>query len=68
MKKIIGSGKKMVRKTKIYSVDWLRDGFCYRTTRGCKWEDVLECKKVARLLGEKIRYEHYDTRIDEYYC
>ena len=52
MKKIVRSGKNIVRKTKIYSVDWLRDGFCYRTTIECKWEDVLECKKVARVLGE----------------
>lgn len=54
------------RKTKIYSVDWIRNGFCYRTTMGCTWENVLECKRTAKLLGEKIEYEHYDTKVDEY--
>ena len=53
-------------KTKIYSVDWIRNGFCYRTTMGCEWEDVLECKRQAKLMGEKIEYEHYDTKVDEY--
>lgn len=54
------------RKTKIYSVDWIRNGFCYRTTMGCTWENVLECKRTAKLLGETIEYEHYDTKVDEY--
>ena len=58
--------KKIVRKTKIYSVDWFYNGFCYRTTMGCKWEDVKECKRVAKLLGEEIKYEHYDTREEVY--
>ena len=58
--------RKIKKKTKIYSVDWIRNGFCYRTTMGCKWEDVLDCKRTAKLLGEKIEYEHYDTIVDEY--
>lgn len=58
--------KKIVRKTKIYSVDWIHNGFCYRTTMGCTWEDVKDCKRTAKLLGEKIEYEHYDTREDVY--
>ena len=49
------------RKAKIYSVDWIRNGFCYRTTMGCTWQDVLECKRTAKLLGETIKYEHYNT-------
>ena len=53
-------------KTKIYSVDWIRDGFCYRTTMGCTWEDVKDCKRTAKLLGETIEYEHYATKIDTY--
>ena len=48
-------------KTKIYSVDWICNGFCYRTTMGCTWEDVKKYKRTAKLLGEKIEYEHYDT-------
>ena len=51
------------RKTKIYSVDWIRNGFCYRTTMGCTWENVKDCRKTAKLLGETIKYEHYDTKI-----
>ena len=58
--------KKKVVKTKIYSVDWIRNGFCYRTTMGCTWEDVKECKRQAKLMGETIKYEHYDTKVDEY--
>lgn len=58
--------KTLIKKTKIYSVDWLRDGFCYRTTMGCTWEDVLECKRTAKALGEKIKYKHYDTKEDVY--
>jgi hypothetical protein len=33
---------------------------------GCTWEDVKDCKRTAKLLGEKIEYEHYDTREDVY--
>lgn len=59
--------RKLIRKTKIYNVDWyLSNGFCYRTTTKCKWADVLQCKKVAAMLGETIKYEHVDTIIDEY--
>ena len=54
------------RKKKIYSVDWIRNGFCYRTTMGCTWEDVKDCKRTAKLLGEIIEYEHYATKIDTY--
>jgi len=53
--------KKIVRKQKIYNVDWIRNGFCYRTTLDCDWEAVKDCKRTAKLLGEKIEYEfdHY---------
>lgn len=53
-------------KTKIYSVDWFRNGFCYRTTMECTWENVLDCKRTAKLLGETIKYEHYKTIINTY--
>lgn len=58
--------RKIVKKTNIYSVDWLHNGFCYRTTMGCTWEDVLDCKRTARLMGEKIEYQKYDVRTDVY--
>lgn len=58
--------RKIVKKTNIYSVDWIHNGFCYRTTMGCTWEDVLNCKRAARLMGEKIEYQKYDVRKDVY--
>ena len=54
------------RKTKIYSVDWYHGDHCYRTTMGSTWENVKDCKRTAKLLGETIKYEHYDTKVDEY--
>ena len=49
-------------KRKIYSVDWYYNGFCYRTTTGCTWEHVLEFKRTAKLLGEKIKYQVIDVK------
>jgi hypothetical protein len=66
LNKMHTSMRKKVIKTKIYSVDWIRNGFCYRTTMGCTWEDVKNCRRTAKLLGETIKYEHYDTKVDEY--
>lgn len=56
----------MKKVVNLYWVDWYKDGFCYRSTSNCKWEDVLKCKKVAKMLGEKITYEKYDTIVYEY--
>lgn len=47
---------KKVIKTKIYTVDCIRNGFCYCTHTGCTWEDVKHLKEIAKLLGEKIEY------------
>ena len=49
------------RKSKRYDVNWIRNGFCYRTTTDCPWGAVLEAKRTAKMLGEKIEYEfsHY---------
>ena len=58
--------KKKTIKTKIYSVDWIRNGFCYRTTTECTWEDVKECKRTAKLLGETIEYQYDYTKTDIY--
>ena len=44
-------------KVKYYTVNWYRNGFCYRTTRGCDMDDVKNCKSTAKLLGEAIKYE-----------
>lgn len=40
-----------------YWVDWYRNGFCYRSTHGVTIEQVREMKKLAKLLGETIKYE-----------
>ena len=59
--------RKIIRKKKIYDVDWIRNGFCYRTTTGCDWETVKECRETAKLIGEKIEatFSHYQTDV---YC
>ena len=54
------------RKTKIYNVDWICNGFCYRTTMGCDWKAVKDCKRIAKLLGEKIEYQFDHYREDVY--
>lgn len=58
--------KKIVKHTKIYNVNWIRNGVCYRTTMGCDWEAVKDCKSTAKLLGEKIEYELDHVRKDVY--
>lgn len=47
---------KKVIKRKIYTVDCIRNGFCYCTHTECTWEDVKRLKEIAKLLGEKIEY------------
>ena len=46
--------KQTLRTT--YWVDWYRDGWCYRSTHGATWEHVKEMKKLAKALGETIKY------------
>lgn len=58
--------RKIVRKQNRYDIDWIRNGFCYRTTLDCPWSAVLEAKRTAKLLGEKIEYTHSDTRENVY--
>ena len=58
--------KKKVKKTKLYTVNWVRNGFCYRTTMGCDWEAVKDCKRIAKLLGETIEYEFDHYKVDVY--
>lgn len=40
-----------------YTVHWYRNGFCYRSTTDCRKDDVENCKRTARLLGETIKTE-----------
>ncbi len=45
-------------RQKIYAVDWYySNGYCYRTTTGCTWEDVKRLRRVAKAIGETIKYE-----------
>lgn len=46
-----------MRKQNLYWVDVYSNGFCYRSVSNCTWEDVKELRKVAKLLGETIKYE-----------
>lgn len=47
---------------KIYAVNWYSNGFCYRTTTKCDWEDVKRFRKIAKCLGETIKYEVTEIR------
>ena len=49
--------RKQTLKT-TYWVDWYTPGgFCYRSTHGVTMEQVREMKKIAKVLGETIKYE-----------
>lgn len=45
-----------MKKNVTYWVDWYCNGFCYRSTHGVTWDEVKEMKKLAKLLGETIKY------------
>lgn len=57
---------KMVRKKKMYFVDWYRNGFCYKTTSNCPYSYVKECRKLARELGEKVEVTYSHTITEDY--
>ena len=67
IKTIKSMARKIVRRKNIYDVDWYRGNWCYRTTTGCYWSDVLECKRAAKLMGERIEYQKTDVKEDVYY-
>ena len=51
-----------VIKEKRYDIDWyLSNGFCYRTTRNLTWKEVLNCRKIAKSLGETIKHSYSHT-------
>lgn len=58
--------RKIVRRKNIYTVDWYRGDWCYRTTTDCDWETVKECRRAAKLMGETIKYEKTDVKEDVY--
>jgi hypothetical protein len=50
--------KRRIVKVKYYTIHWyLSNGHCYRTTTGCKQEDVANARKTAKILGEKLKVE-----------
>lgn len=51
---------------KRYTIHWYRDGFCYRTTHDCPKDYVDDSKRLAKLLGEKIKTELYRVIKHEY--
>lgn len=53
-------------KEKRYTINRLRNGFCYRTTLDCPWSAVLDAKREAKMLGETIEYE-YERTIEHKY-
>lgn len=46
----------MAKRQKIYAVDWYRNGYCYRTTLNCTWDDVKYFKQVAKCTGDTIKH------------
>ena len=43
------------QKVSHYTVDWYRNGFCYRTTVGVPKYKIPEYKEMAKSLGETIK-------------
>ena len=51
----------------IYWVDcYTRGGWNYASHSNCTWEQVLELKRIAKLLGETIKYEKLCTKQYKY--
>ena len=50
-----------VRTEKRYNIDWIKNGFCYRTTTDCPYSYVKKARRLAKALGETIKVEHYRT-------
>ena len=50
----------------LYYIHFYRNGFCYRTTHSAKWEDVLNEKKLAKLLGDTIKHEFQEKVVLEF--
>lgn len=47
----------MARPKKLYYVNWLRNGFCYRTTHSVPREELAKLKRIAKALGETLKIE-----------
>ena len=42
---------------KLYWVHWYRNGFCYRSTHSVPKNELSNCRKMAKMLGEKLVIE-----------
>lgn len=56
---------KKEKKPVTYTVDWLTNGFCYRTTVGVPKDELKNYRATAKLIGDTLRIEkeiyQYDT-------
>ena len=51
------------RKQNLYDVDCISEGgVCYVTHLFCDWDAVKSYRRIARMLGETIRYEKSGTK------
>ena len=48
---------KTMSKETLYWVDWYRDGYCYRSSHSVSKEELKECRRMAKMLGEKLVIE-----------
>ena len=45
---------KKEKKPITYQVDWIKDGWCYRTTCGVPKDVLKKYRAIAKTLGEKL--------------
>jgi len=53
-------------RTKRYNVDWIRNGFCYKTTTDVPYDAIKGMRQTAKMLGETIEVEFDHYHIEEY--
>lgn len=58
--------KRRVISIKYYTVHWISNGFCYRTTLDVPQSELKNMKKVAHVLGESLVVEFSHTEKIEY--
>lgn len=60
--------RKIVRKKKIYDVDWYLRGtdYCYRSTYNVTWEQVKDIRRTAKMLGERVDVKYSHTIEEDY--
>ena len=48
------------KKPVTYQVDWIRNGWCYRTTVGVPKDALKDYRATAKALGEKLEITKED--------